>query len=236
MGDIYENTPTSGEANRFVAMFDVLGFSEMVCTMSLADLIERYNALLVAGYNQTTKGKVVSRDVVVNRVPALIFSDTVVLCQSTSSREDVRWFFEAACGLLAESVRLKMPLRGGVAFGECFFGSTPTQASALIGKAVLDAHGMEQIQEWVGAAVHCSAVEQIKTQHGDLLARGDLVCEYEIPWKDPGLAGWTRHALDWRGRCEQEHLDALDEMVRGANDESARKKLINTIEFLQSRR
>jgi len=142
----------SGVENRLVAMFDILGFSNLVQRKGVDWLASRLDRLLTEA-PEFNKPYWALHDCysLHERVHFIFFSDTIVLfSMSTASELD---FFLCCNQLMSDALELDLPLRGGIACGECYID---LDKNILVGEPIVDAYRLGRVQEWVGAALHPS--------------------------------------------------------------------------------
>ena len=92
------------------------------------------------------------------------FSDTILLysrpipdpinsAHEFLIRVEADAFFRYSAALQAQALMAGLPLRGGVAFGECVV--TPTRG-VFVGPPIVDAYLLSEAQDWIGVALHSS--------------------------------------------------------------------------------
>jgi hypothetical protein len=208
----------------FVAVFDVLGFREIVNQTPLPQLREMYLRLQrekvwaasipVFGSSGTSEWVIATT----------IFSDTIVLwAQDTYESLDT---LIATCSvLIGRSVLMGWPLRGGVAYGECILDR---RRRVFIGKPMVNAYQTEQAQDWIGAAFHDSCLSHLRL--GQVISTHDDVVHYSVPTKV------GKPALEWAIRWGQRIADpeqAIAGLSQGAPS-SVQVKYANTLAFLRT--
>ena len=208
---------------RFVAMFDVLGFKQLVATMNLSDLFAKYKHLAERATHDN--GVIVLWDEPsgqlgggVFRFPCLVFSDTLVLwCDDKESAVDS--FLSSCSHLVMASVESEMPLRGGIAYGECICDAP---SGTVLGRAVVDAHVTEASQDWIGAALHPSCMKRKEWL--------DDCIRYSVPTK-PGCPGLDV-ALAWHYYRYDVDLWLSD--LKNVAPPQAHTKYDNAIQFVRA--
>ena len=172
-----------------IAMCDVLGFTNLVSATPLDEIYKRYMALLTQlEPNPLFRIKPVTyeREIILDRV---VFSDTI-LCWAPAG-EAVEVLPVVIGQIMARAVG-SMPLRAGLAFGECVIDPAN---DIYIGQPIIDAYRTEQAQEWMGGAFHPSCW----TMHGLLekLCKGyeRSAVKYAVPVKT--AATRLEYALNW---------------------------------------
>ena len=177
-----------------IAMCDVLGFTSLVATTPLDEIHERYRALLAqlephplfrirAGTHE--------RELVLNRV---VFSDTILMWAPAGEAMEL---LPSVLGQIMGRAMGSMPLRAGLAFGECVIDPAN---ELYVGQPIIDAYHTEQSQEWVGGAFHpsrwrrpglrdllCKGYERSAVKYPVPVKAGAEPLEYALNW--PALAG-----------------------------------------------
>ena len=155
----------------------------------LDEIYKRYMALLTQlDPNPLFRIKPVTyeREIILDRV---VFSDTI-LCWAHAG-EAVEILPVVIGQIMARAVG-SMPLRAGLAFGECVIDPAN---DIYIGQPIIDAYRTEQAQEWMGGAFHPSCW----TMHGLLekLCKGyeRSAVKYAVPVKT--AATRLEYALNW---------------------------------------
>ena len=133
-----------------VAICDVLGFSNLVARESLERIHQRYSELL--GRLEPSPiflidSKTGERKIVVNQI---VFSDTVLFWAPAGNEMEL---LPTMLGQLMAASVGSLPLRIGLAFGECVIDRTK---HIYIGQPIVDAYRTEQAQNWMGGAFHPS--------------------------------------------------------------------------------
>jgi hypothetical protein len=139
-----------------------------------------------ARFRPTRSGKTHKRNLTLGSAH---FSDTIVLWTPPVKRGDSDFDFHVFChlcktvaDLICRALVNNMPLRGGIAVGECHIESNP---KILVGQAIVDAHAIEQAQDWIGAALNVkSARRATAEQLEDWAYRLDECCA-------PPIAGYA---------------------------------------------
>ncbi len=99
--------------------------------------------------------------------------------------------------LIAMAMDSGIPLRGAIAYGECFVG---TRGQVFLGKPLAEAYLWGERQEWIGAMLAPSAVDALCGTDRNIfrsMPSPDL-CEYEIPLKGNVLRPPLCVSIDWR--------------------------------------
>lgn len=91
-----------------------------------------------------------------------------------------------------------IPLRGAIAYGECFMQTR--ERPVFLGKPLAEAYQWSESQEWIGAMLAPSAVGALCEGDRDIFRacpNPDL-CEYEVPLKENAVRPPLCVAVDWR--------------------------------------
>lgn len=133
-----------------------------------------------------------------------MFSDTILVwsagLEAGSDEEfaQASVFLTAISRLVASGIAAALPLRIGVAYGECLIDP---EGHIYVGQAIVDAYVTEQRQDWIGAACHPTCLE---TPFGSSLASlsdhygalGGMI-RGAIPVKNKPDGPPLTHTLDW---------------------------------------
>ena len=172
-----------------IAICDVLGFTNLVGSTPLDQIAQRYLSLL-AELDPHPLFRITpatyEREVVLNRV---VFSDTILMWAPAGDTMEILPFVLAQ--LMGNAVG-SMPLRAGLAFGECVIDPGN---ELYIGQPIVDAYRTEQAQEWMGGAFHPSC--WARGGFRDALLHGGSAIEYPVPVK--AKAPPLEYALNWPG-------------------------------------
>jgi hypothetical protein len=180
-------------AQYLVAMCDVLGFTQLVATTALDDIHKRYLALVEKlephPFFRIASGTY-AREIALNR---MVFSDTILYWAPAG---DTMELLPVVLGQIIGQTLSSMPLRAGLAFGECIIDPA---REIYIGQPIIDAYYTEKEQEWVGGAFHPSCWQQRGLL--EVLCKGHerSAVKYPVPVKARGSAGGVRleYALNW---------------------------------------
>lgn len=206
---------------RFVAFFDLLGFSSWLATDGSAEVFRYVRGFLNLMIRASLPGSIVHPDMSVTLAESDIgfinFSDSIVFY----SRDDSDVCFETmlrVCGEFMNGVICgpSRMLRGAISHGE--FYADPT-ANAYVGQALIDAYRLESAQDWLSCSFHPSVValpqfERALRIYPNFIVRalvalrGSTVIPYCLNWADKqqfyylsfsaerGLADCERRARD----------------------------------------
>ena len=170
--------------NRMVAVCDILGYSNLVREHSLQELRDYHvgNILNVIKSSAPNHGEnIVSptqlellRTGIVGHVA---FSDTVVIYSLNDDRDGRKNVLDAVYRLLC--IPMNTPYyryRVGISYGEMY---VDRGNGIYIGKALIEAHDLEVLQEWSGAALTESAANMFR----DYFPENSILVDYDVPIK-----------------------------------------------------
>lgn len=232
-------------------MLDILGFRQMIQSRRAEDIARRVEALFAripqctvawaawnSGDSENESGT--------TTVGHAQFSDTILIwtapfdeCSHVRQAAEVRTLFLCASQLLFYGFIAGLPLRGGIAFGDCYINE---QTQTYLGPAIVSAHSVESSQEWIGAALDPSSTEKLLPY---LLHRQVIL--YRVPVKTDSdeclssalnwtaLAQWPqRLARKEFGGSPRQSLRAASQHYLGANfPEAVSLKYRNAEAFIQ---
>jgi len=234
-------------------MLDILGFRQMVKTRRLSSLVDQLNLLFAAAEPKEascglrlTDGRVRKRNLTLGH---LYFSDTIMLWTPPMDARDGDFnalAFSHICNTVGNLIALalinSLPLRGGLAFGECYIDPAKQLA---VGQPIVDAYLLEQNQEWLGAAISSEQLCEPSTyEHLDEWCG---LVRYDVPTKitpshELFAVDWTRIARMprivtqslWKINAQSAVERALSEGLAAATQESVYRKWQNAAEFFRS--
>jgi hypothetical protein len=222
----------------YVALFDILGFSDLVKKNELTKVTDTYSRAtavfeeLLGHVNSMNKS--FNMDIVIERRS---FSDTFLMYTSKTDDRALLSLLTACDGLFIGAIENKLLLRGAITQGEII-----VQTGVEIGRSIVDAYESEQLQDWSGCWVtdQCLSDIDLSTYFAD-----KTLVQYEIPLKN-GIVN-TYVAFNWvkslarKAMFEnknkdieaQQILEELSFMNAQHTDWAIRRKLDNTKRFME---
>ncbi len=180
----------------FVAVCDILGFSDLVRDKKLCVVVEQHLAWFRKALNHSIhKGEF--PDAVPpasdlnshTHVGAAWFSDSVLLYSKEDTDDAVREVLTSVAWLIFETMMQgKTRIRAGIAYGEAFIDP---ENSLFVGQPIIDAHDLEKKQQWSGAALTKSAVDRLP----EAVRSGKYADWWVIPYDVPLKKGATLATL-----------------------------------------
>lgn len=215
---------------RFIALFDILGFGHIVRTNQIGRVADAFRefARSPAMWNSFL------RDVnKVERIGYKLFSDTLLAYSIDASPESLKDILNFAQMLIGGSLPKDMLLRGAITKGEVI-----VEDDLFLGVPIVKAYEMERQQEWVGCWVGDECFASLRP--GILEdERKVIVLPYEVPLKVGRIE--TRWAVNWTW-CFVLFGDDIRGIVTAAFDRFAgedhrdwavKRKLENTVAFAE---
>ena len=224
--------------NRMVAVCDILGYSNLVREHSLQELIDYHlgnilnvikSSIPVMERNITSPTQLeLLRTGMVGHVA---FSDTVIIYSLNDDRDGRKNVLDAVYRLLC--IPMNTPYyryRVGISYGEMY---VDRDEGIYIGKALIEAHDLEVLQEWSGAALSESATNMFK----DYFPENSMLVDYDVPIKKDKtkrltVVNWTlaNHEIvpaqkNWMWRIEK------GQRVSRYKDPQIERKVRNTEKF-----
>lgn len=210
---------TSKEASKntimALALFDVLGFSELANRIGLIALYHHYEELI-----RLVKAKA-GGQVVLSALPVegggmvpvsgwlliegAYFSDTILLWCPYHRAMSLP-FFDTCLAFMCEALARELPLRGCIAFGEAIMDR---KQGVFLGQAIIEAARGESAQRWTGVSFGPSLDTPEFSYLGDLR----MVLPFDQQIKEGKHEFITPLALDWPRRWrEQLKTDPIDQL------------------------
>jgi hypothetical protein len=120
----------------YVALFDVLGFSERVARDDLGGLDYIDTVVNLAG--------------AYSRLGTILFSDTVVVYSLDESNESFHDIITVSSSLLHKLLGMNVPIRGAISYGSSRRSEHEGYGTVIAGRPIIEAHHYESRSQWVG--------------------------------------------------------------------------------------
>jgi hypothetical protein len=169
----------------FVALFDVLGFKELIRNSEVTKVAATYNKMVVDfGRHEEVLNRALR-----SRVTSRCFSDTFLLYTIDTDEESFESLIIACFFLYLAAVVNRLPLRGAITVGSLLIAD-----GMEIGQPIVEAHDNEQKQDWMGCWVADECFKHVSSTQRYLDCK--WIVKYEIPFKDGEKVG-EQYALNW---------------------------------------
>lgn len=173
-----------------IALCDILGFSRLVNSTELGELVEDglgwfrkalHHSLHKNDFPEETP--TLSELQAHSSIGMAWFSDTVLLYTRDDTDDHIRELFETLGWLLFETM-LHPPtrLRAGISYGEAFIDP---ENSMYIGSPIVEAYRLEKSQQWSGASLTKKAVERLPA----IARTGEFTDWWLVPYAVPLKGG-----------------------------------------------
>lgn len=131
----------------YVALFDVLGFSDRVMRGAFEGL-DRYIDTVV---NITQPHQ---------QIGTILFSDTVVLYTFDESDNSFDSIIHVTSSLFYELLNASIPVRGAISHGDFTRSDNDAHGTVIAGRPIIDAHHYESRLQWIGIMLTPSLLER----------------------------------------------------------------------------
>jgi hypothetical protein len=217
-----------------IGMLDVLGFSNRIADEGVERIFETYKTLIERVIQKEPMRCIGTMRFPgeAARYPALFttevrytyFSDCILLWLPLHPMLAAP-FLQRCCDLICEALLMGIPIRGGIALGEGFMHR---KTGVYLGQMIVDAHRLEEAQDWIGAAFSPSATwPQFLTE-----VSPTQVIEYATPIKPGKESLCSPIALDWPRRWRDTQTTPLQDRLRELCPSGPHSKYYtNAIEF-----
>ena len=222
---------------RFVAFFDLLGFSSWLEADGSRKVFTYVRGFLNLMIRASLPGSIVHPDMSVtvnsNSIACINFSDSIVFYTRDDSEECLETILSVAGEFM--NVVITGPsrmIRGAIAYGDFF--ADPT-ANAYVGKALVDAYRLEERQDWLSCSIDNSVVqlpffELLRKNRPNFIVkalvplRNSSDYPFCLNWADPNtfrnISFGAEHGL---AECEQRAIKAI------RNDPNELNKLVRRV-------
>lgn len=184
----------------FIAVCDILGFSELVRDHELETVVEQSLGWFRKALNHSVHKSDFPSDAPPTadlgrhtKVGVAWFSDTILFYTKEDTDEAVQELLTTVAWLVFETMlEGRTRIRGSLAYGEAFID---IQNSLFVGRPIVEAYELEQSQQWSGAALAQSAIERLP----ELVRAGTYAGWWLTPYDVPLKTGCTMKtlAINW---------------------------------------
>jgi len=231
-------------AERFVAIFDILGFKNRVMRDKHENI---YNDLKAIQVNESvlhdTLGKQSVKELFVGSgIHIVKFSDSIILFSENNSVESFIYFLISARFVFASVLKKDFLVKGGMAYGDV---SLDRDKQLYFGQPIIDAYSLQKEVDYIGVVAH-NSIDGFKQQEIDKTNKfypvlNQLLFEGKCPLKKSGLI--THLNLNWfRKLVDNENEKGADDIKKDIIIRlkkyylgvagSPRRYIENTIDFL----
>ena len=233
------------EGERFVAFFDILGFSSWVESTGSKEVFTYVRGFYNLMVRSSLPGSIVNQDMSVelhkSDIGYINFSDSIFFYSVDDSYQCLKTMLRV-CGEFMNVVICgpSRMLRGAIAHGE--FYADP-EANAYVGKALIDAYRLEEEQDWLGLSLH-ESVEKIKDfdkakkEHKGYIVKPLVPLKNNptefplcINWANKKYLGASFNAMKSIELCYKRGLESLKENPKELV--KLKRRIKNTKDFLK---
>jgi hypothetical protein len=148
-----------------IALCDILGFSDLVKSNPLSSVVDDvlgwFRQALHHSINKNDWPEIVPNFVEINKnskIGLAWFSDSILLFTREDTNDSLQELLQTVQWLLFETMLYTTRIRAGIAYGDAFIDP---QNAMYVGVPIIEAHQLEQQQQWSGAALTKSAYDRI---------------------------------------------------------------------------
>ena len=233
------------EGERFVAFFDILGFSSWVESVGSKEVFTYVRGFLNLMVRSSLPGSIVNQDMSVklqkSDIGYINFSDSIFFYSVDDSYQCLKTMLRV-CGEFMNVVICgpSRMLRGAISHGEFY---TDPEANAYVEKALIDAFRLEEEQDWLGLSLH-ESVEKVKDFDKAMKEHKGYIVKSLVPLKNnptefPLCINWAnKKYLDTSFNvmksielCYKRGLESLKENPKEL--EKLKQRIKNTKDFLE---
>jgi hypothetical protein len=194
-----------------IALFDVLGFSDLQKNLGTEKLYLIYEELIDKAIIEKTKEGIkflgATREglfVIGNlEVKFVYFSDTIILW--TPYKEEFFPFFVTICSeFMVDAIAIGLPLRGALAVGDAIMDR---KKGIFLGEPLIEAARLEKAQNWIGVTFGTSF--NSKNIHEAMINFEDIQINYASQMKEGYENLSSRIVLDWARKMREQKKTEL---------------------------
>lgn len=222
--------------NRTVAFVDVLGFRQMVGSLSADELGQRYRRAINYALEKYqvggdfSKGPSLFPDMKPNDryCHSYLFSDSIVLASHDNSAESCLKLLVFVFRLSRTLIAQGFLLRGGVSYSDMFIDE---QEGIFVGQALTQAYELEALQNWAGVSISEVVIDSFPSIFDGSMPFGPYLNCIFVPYLVPMKRVPVRESrtINWRWNLI---VDVGTQSILGAAEEWPEKvKLDNTLAY-----
>ena len=240
--------------NRFIAFFDLLGFSSFIKNNDNYEIEYRIDhlfrdieyALGKDALNKETNGSI-TYDISNAEINCLTISDSVIFWTDSASIENLHNLIEVSYLFNQRMANWNFPLRGALVYGQLGIkkwdapnnNNKVYRANSIYGKGLIKAYEIANSLEWCGTVIDNSIFQDQNQKFGLLSFLSEFSIEYNVPVKS-GIQNYLSFYLEKPGFSNElleNKMKHFEEFIfKGDNktfDQAAKYKLDNTNKFLK---
>jgi hypothetical protein len=223
---------------RFVALFDIMGFKDMVYRNGhdyVAGKMEKLQKQ-VASIESLGAAAITSGEDPELRILPVFFSDSILLVSEDDSEGCALGVVIASLTLLKKALVAEIPIKGAIAYGR---QTADFKKSLHFGRPLVDAYLLAEGLQFYGAVLHHTMESYLKGhEYGkapmlDTLVEGYLLSKCQTPFKGGNV---NHYCLNWTKTWGNDEAKP-DEVVSKLYDTvsgSTRHYVDNTLEFVNA--
>ncbi len=244
-------------SNSYIAFLDILGFSDLINnndSNTITNLFKQvFRGTLGKSFFQLYKEELANYKL--EKPSLVIVSDSIILWTKNDTLFDFIMISGFTSMVLRNAIETGIPLRGSIVHGsiaeltlddivsdlDYFQSNINTKSSILIGKGIVNAYKLENIQNWSGCIIDNACIDHFLTT--DIKAHDFLkfmknehihFTDYSVPLKNSERRQYT--VLNWtdalmRRLSDQEVKNSFCKHNKKNQDQRVKEKIENTVEF-----
>jgi hypothetical protein len=224
----------SGFKERFVAFFDILGFSALVNNstdpVSKHILIKQYQEAIEKAEQEAKETNLWSG----TTVKHIWFSDSFIFFSDDGKGNDYGAIITCSQAFIRNMLYLNEPIRGAISYGDFF---ADVSKKIFVGKALVEAYQESESQNWIGLILSPSATKRARECNLEPLRHS--FCKTIIPRKQEIHEKYPDHEdrlvytfSHGSSNFEPPLINNLEELMKRAKSKH-KPKYQNTIEHIR---
>lgn len=220
----------------FVALIDLLGFSDVVYTGRLtvvANILRRFQAIARRATTEANHHRAQHGLHRVGKTRLRAFSDLILVHTTQDSQDECMDIIQVCSKLFRAAYEDGLLPRGAIAWGEMIISPTIT-----VGCPLIEAHWLESRQEWSGITL-CDSMSRWDCEEGytedkaatilDIMEKSHWLIKWDVPLKSGNKR--RRLAINWLNFEQKPYRHKRFVEWECVHHPSEQIKLANTEEF-----
>lgn len=223
---------TLGYPKRWLAYFDILGFSKMVENSALKENPFMVAELYDAALQEASSDSAFSEAEKHNKISRVHFSDTFIFYSEGEEKAAYAWIQLVSKNFIRRCLMKEIPFRGAIAYGD-FYANR--EKGIYFGNALNEAYVTAESQDWIGLILTDSA--QRKTKEYGLNPSHHNFPLVPVPIKEKNkkrsvklveFPAYSFHA----DKSLNQSIGFLERMKKMATKPEVKRKYQNTIDYM----
>lgn len=217
---------------RFVVLFDIMGFKDMVQRNSHKEILKKLTILketigLLESVSATNNAEIAKTKISHQQTRSITFSDSIIMFSKGAELEDAAKILVDSYVILKKALDNEIPIKGSISFGEI---TVNFEDSLFFGQPIIDAYLLHEEFQMYNVIVDHHFETKLKV-YGEHQLFSEVLTKHKTSLK----SGKVNHTIlmPQYKKNVQEQIDSLNKLYASVSGKP-RIYIDNSIEFLES--